>query len=119
MPQLLNRLAACVISVIPLFAISPAHAAEFDWTTEADEDDVEDASRGIPCRRTCQDRLAEDQRDCAKLPEGFLRNGCNARAVFMCRMCEKFCQKGTRECLDVEEDEPIEAECKTQSQSDD
>jgi hypothetical protein len=88
---------------------------EADQTVEAE--DADRTPRGLECRRTCEDRFAEDMRDCAKLPAGFWRKGCEDRSLWMHRMCLRFCQKGPRDCLDGRWSGAMSLEWANQSQS--
>lgn len=106
MPQFMNRLALCVISIFPIFAAMPAYADEPSSPAVDDR-----APRGLPCRRTCEDRYAEWSRKCDKMPEGPARNRCNTDASNMYKACLSYYQTGPRECIDDDGDDPMTSEC--------
>lgn len=111
-------LLAGACAVPPEDQVQESEQVNPDGQDQADEaDHTFRVPRGLACRRTCEDRHAEEMRDCAKLPAGFLRRGCEDRARWLYRMCLKFCQKGPRSCLDDGDLDAMSPECTAPSQS--
>jgi hypothetical protein len=119
MPTLKQRLAICFVTVLSLFAGSPARAEDTVTPEQVEQDDL--TPRGNACRSRCDEAYERDNQNCRTIPERYTRRRerCWRRANEKHGACYANCDPGTRDCLDEDDDDATTPGCATPLQNDD